>query len=178
MVEILDKSTNQKMMAMVICGISYGEEEYLIYSIRRDDVEANLFLSKLVKSSLGYIISSDFDNGEKEVMDLVVKRFINRENKEKLESDGFSIIKEIVLSDELSFDVDKCYVSTVLRSLVKDCLIHYELVNEKMFKQPVVEVIDDTRKFNEGFVSNVLLIILGFVVVVFSGMVIWRFFVG
>lgn len=178
MIEVLDRGSNQKMMAMVMCGISYGNKKYLIYSIRRDEDEVNLFISKLIKSSYGYIMNFDFENGEKEAMALVIKRIMNREDKNKLESDGFIISKDVVLGDELFFDVDKCYVSTILRSLVKDCLIYYELVNEKMFKQPVVEVVDDNKKFNEGFVSNILLIILGVVVVIFSIITICRIFLG
>ena len=41
-----------------------------------------------------------------------------------------------------------------------------------MFEQPIVDVIDDNRKFNEGFVVNTGVMILGLIVLVFSIVVI------
>jgi len=47
-------------------------------------------------------------------------------------------------------------------------MIFYQLVSERVFNRPVVEVIESKKKFNEGFASNIALIIMGLVVVVFS----------
>lgn len=173
MVEVMDKATSQKMMAMILCGICYQEDCYLVYCIRRDKRDANLFVSKMIKGSLGYVINNDFSNGEKEVLDNIVKRLLNKENKNLLEGDGFTILKVMDMDSNLTFDIDKCYVSTVNRSLIKDCLIYYDLVNEKIFEQPVVEVVEDKRKFNEGFASSVVLIIFGIVILIFSCVVIY-----
>lgn len=175
MVEMIDKDTNKKIMAMVMCGICYMGECYLIYCIRRNETEFNLFLSKLIKSSNGYSIHFDFKNGEKEAMNGVVQRIINCDSVAELEQDGFSIMKNISFDGVLYFDIERCYVSTVLRSLVKKCFIFYGLVNESLFQQPVVEVAEDKKFFSEGFVSNIMLIILGIFVFIFSIVVIWGF---
>lgn len=172
MVEVMDRKTKHKMMMMVMCGITYQSDSYLVYSIRRDKTSANVFVSKLIKGSLGYLIVDDFSNGEKEVLDSVVKRILNKEIKEELERDGFSIIKDIVMDSNIGFDIDNCYVSTVSRDLIKECLIYYNLVNESMFNRPVVEVVED-KKLNEGFASSMVLIVFGVIIIIFSCIVIY-----
>lgn len=172
MVEVIDRKTKHKMMMMVLCGITYQNDSYLIYSIRRDKSDANVFVSKLIKGSLGYLIIDDFSNGEKEVLDSVVKRILNKNSLDELESDGFKFIKDIEMDSNISFDIDKCYVSTVSRDLIKECLIYYNLVNESMFNRPVIEVVEE-KKFNEGFASSMVLIVFGIIIVIFSCFVIY-----
>lgn len=178
MIEVIDKDSNQKMMALVLCGICYSGDCYLIYSIRREKDDANLFVSKLVQSSQGYVMDFNFENGEKQVLDTFIQRLLNKEKRDVLESEGFSIMKDIQIEGIQYFNIDICYVSTVLRVTIKDCLIYYGLVSEKLFDQPVVEVIEDKRKFNAGFVSNVALIIFGIGLVIFSIWVIYGVLFG
>ena len=168
MVEIIDQETNKKVMAMILCSICYKDDCYIIFAVQRDKEDANIFVSKLIKNSRSYVMNNNFENGEKEALEKVVQRFLNRESRSVLESDGFSIIDDISLDEINYFNIKECYVSTVSKKLIKDCLISYNLVNEKIFKQPVVEVIDDNRKFNEGFASNIVLIIFGIFILIFS----------
>lgn len=178
MIEVIDKESNQKMMALILCGICYRGDCYLIYCIRRDKEEANLFVSKLIRNSQGYVMDFNFENGEKQVLDVLIQRLLNKEKMDVLENDGFTIMKDVHLDGIQYFAINTCYVSTVSRSVIKDCLIYYELVSEKMFDQPVVEVVEDKRKFNEGFVSNIALIVFGVVLVVFSIWVIYGVLFG
>lgn len=178
MVEIIDDNTNRKMMAMILCNICYNDDCYVIYAIQREKDEANIFVSKLVKNTNGYVFDYNFSNGEKNVMDNVIKRILNRDNLDILNRDGFFINNDITYDDILYFNIDKCYVSTVSKSLIKDCLVYYDLVNEKMFEQPLVEVIEDKRKFNEGFVGNVMLIMFGIFILIFSIIGIWGVLFG
>lgn len=178
MVEIIDKDTNQKMMAMILCGISYQNDYYLVYCVRRDKYDANLFASKMIKGSLGYVINNDFSNGEKEVLDNVIKRLLNKDSKELLNNDGFTIMKDIEMDSNLIFNIEKCYVSTVSRNLIKDCLIYYDLVSEKILNQQIVDVVEDKRMFNEGFASSMVLIIFGMVILIFSCIVIYGVLFG
>lgn len=178
MIEVIDKETNQKMMAMIVCGICYKKDCYIIYCIRREKEEANLFVSKLIQSSQGYVMDNNFSNGEKNVLDDMIRRLLNMESKENLEEDGITLLKDVVLTNDHFFDIEKCYVSTVPRNLIKDCLIYYQLITEEMLEPPLVEVIEDKRIFHEGFVSNIALIVFGIVVLVFSSIVIWNVFVG
>lgn len=173
MVEVMDRETAYKMVMMVVCGVCYQGDCYLVYSIRRDKTHANVFVSKLIKGSLGYIIVDNFANGEKEVLDGVIKRVLNKESIDILENDGFSIMKDIDMDSNLTFDMEKCYVATVDKKLIKDCLIYYGLVNEMMFNQPVIEVVEDKHKFNEGFVSSFILIGFGIFVLIFAFVVIY-----
>ena len=65
MVEIIDDNTNRKMMAMILCDICYKDDYYVIYAIQREKDEANIFVSKLVKNSNGYVFDYNFSNDEK-----------------------------------------------------------------------------------------------------------------
>lgn len=168
MVELINKNTNQKLMAMILGEISYLEDRYIIYCIKRSKEDTNVFVSKLVKNSQGYTIDDDFLNGEKQILDGIVKRLLNKESKNVLEKDGFLINKFVSLEGIHYFDIEKCYVATVPSFFIKDCLIFYDLVSKKLLEQPIVEVIDDKRKFNDGFVSNIVVIGLGVTVILFS----------
>jgi len=42
MVEIIDKNTGAKMLAMVIGGFSYDNNKYVVYTIKRNQEEANV----------------------------------------------------------------------------------------------------------------------------------------
>lgn len=178
MIEVIDQETNKKIMTMILCSICYKGDCYVIYVVQRSKDEANVFVSKLIKNSQGYTMNHYFENGEKEVLDKIVQRFLNRESKEVLESDGFSILENVNLDEINYFDIDKCYVSTVSKTLIKNCLIQYGLVNEKLFEQPVVEVVEDKRLFNEGFAGNVVLIVFGLFILGFSVLVIWGVLFG
>ncbi len=177
MKELIDAKNDMKMMVMVMGGIQYGDDSYVVYSIRRDEKDANIFVSRLIQTSGGYKIDNDFKNGEKEVLDKVIQRIISKEAIISLENDGFKFIKNIELVGVNYFDIDLCYVATVPRKLVKDCLIFYDLVNESVFQSPVVDVKEDKRLFNEGFVGNLFLVIFGIFILVFCiGMVAMVFF--
>ena len=178
MVEVIDKDTAQKMMAMILGGIKYQDDYYLVYCVRRDKEEVNVFVSKMFKGNFGYIINDNFSNGEKEVLDNIVKKILNRESKESLEKAGFILFNDIDLDSNLEFNIEKCYVGAVSRNLIKNCLVFYGLVSEKIFEQPVVEVIEDKRKFNEGVASSIVLIIFGIVVLIFVCFVIFGMITG
>ena len=130
MKEFIDDDTQIKMMALVMCGIRYIHDEYLVYAIRRSNEEVNIFVSKLFKTSSGYIVKNDFLNGEKEVIVSLIQRILNRESIDTLNKDGYTLFSNIELASNLSFDVNNCYVSTVSKKLLLDCLKYYNLVNE------------------------------------------------
>ena len=164
MKELIDDVDSSKMMAMILCGVRYKGVEYLIYSIQRSNHEANIFVSKLVYTSDGYIISYDFYNGEKESLDLIVKRILSKEDISSIEKDGYSLIKNIKLAGINHYDSNRCYVSTVSKKVVKDILIYYDLVTDYVDRSPVVGVAPEP-KVSSGFVSNLVLIFFGIFIV-------------
>jgi len=164
MVEIIDVNSKLKLMAMMMAGIQYNNDKYIIYCIDRGEGNANIFISKLVISSDGETFNNNFDNGEKELLDGIIKRIINKED---IEKDGFKISNNFRLSDVNYFDIDKCYVATIDKKVIREVMIYYNLVTKKMFERPVVEVVDNDRKFDLGFVFNMFLIVFGIAVVIF-----------
>ena len=163
MIEIINVD-NSKMIAMVVANVKYMNDNYIIYCVEREDDEANIFVSKLRLMSEGYTFNNDFSNGEKRVLESLVKRIINMDD---IALDGFVISNDIVLSDVNYFDVDECYVCTVSKKQIKEIMINYKLVTEKTLERPVVEVIEDKKIFNEGFASNIFVILFGIVVIIF-----------
>ena len=176
MKELIDITDNMKMVAFVLGGISYLNQKYLLYAIRRDKDNVNVFVSKLTLSSSGYVIHHDFDNGEKETIDKVIQRILSKENILSLENDGYHFLKDIELSSDNSFDSEECYVATVSKDLIKECSVFYDLVHEDTFKSPVVSVVDDKRVFNEGFVGNVFVILIGLSILIFSIIILTSYF--
>ena len=164
MIEIIDSNSKKKMLAMVIADIKYMDDIYIVYGIDRGNGEANIFVSKLVVMSEGYTFSSNFANGEKNLLDKIIKKIINKED---IEKDGFVISNKVSLSDVNYFDIDKCYVATVTKKLIKDIMIFYKLVTKDMLNRPVVNVVQDKRFFNEGFLVNIFLIVFGIAVIIF-----------
>lgn len=177
MIELIDKSSNKKMMVMVMCGIKYQDDNYLLYCIRREKEDANIFISKLVINSEGYTINNDFDNGEKEAMEDVVKKIINMTTIDMLNNQGFEVIKDIKLDGINYFDVKKCYVSTVSRNLIKSIMDNYGLISDSIKYSPIVEVKDD-KKFNQGFISNIALIVFGIFLLMFCIGIIYDVFIS
>lgn len=174
MKEFIDVDTQNKLMAMILCGVRYDKNEYLIYAIGRDKEDANIFLSKLVKNSNGYATSYDFLNGEKEVLEKMVTKFLNKESVSSLENEGFFMFKDVSLEDSNEFDIKSCYVTTISKSYIKDCLLFYDLYKQDDLKNPVV-LVKDEKVINAGFVGNLFLIVLGIGILVFCIGVIIKF---
>lgn len=177
MVEVIDQDSAVKMMALVLCSILYDNNTYVVFAIRRDKIDANLFVARLEKNSKGYVMDAKFKNGEKEVMDSVVRRLLNHESKEKFEEDGFSILDDISLEGTQYYDINSCYVSSVPLIRIKEMMKYYSFIGENLFEQPILDVKEDKRIFNEGSFSNLVLILFGILVVVFCVFVLIKTFV-
>lgn len=166
MIELVDKISGRKMIAVLICGIHYDEVDYVLYGIERGEGEVNLFLSKLIKNSSGYVMDDEFENGEKEAFDDIVSDIINQKPIESIKDKGFTFFKDFSLELGNSFDSEKCYVTTNTKKLIKDVMIFYKFISKDMFNGPVVSVAEDKKYFSEGSVSSGVLILLGIIVLV------------
>lgn len=166
MIELIDKDSNKKVMAMMFGKLCYRGDCYAIYCIRRGKEEANLFVSRMVSNSEGFALDHDFVNGEKEVMEGIIQKLLNKVPILDLEQDGFSLTSDIKLEGIQFFSVKICYVTTVPKILVKDCMLFYGLVTNEHFDTPLVQVADEKGYFNKGFVSNIGVILFGIFVLV------------
>lgn len=175
MKEIIDIDSNTKFMSLIICVIMYGEDYYVVYSIKRDEINDNIFVSKLVLSSVGYVMDNSFDGGEKEVIDQVVNDILNKDNINVLNKNKIQILGDIEINGINKFSVEKCYVTTVSRDLVKDVMLNYGLISVSSNMAVVKE--RDLPTFSKGIVSNLFLIILGISVLIISGGVIFNIFI-
>ena len=174
MIELIDIDGNIKFMSLIICGINYGNQDYVIYSIKRDEEEDNIFVSKLVKSSSGSAMDNNFSGGEKEALEDVVKSIISKDNIDVLKSKGIALNKDIDLVKINKFSVMNCYVTTVRRSLVREIMSNYGLFDSSKKKTVVKE--RDVSYFSKNNFPVLLLIILGVVVVVIFFLIILNFF--
>ena len=165
MIEIIDVDSNVKMMALIICGIKYGDNEYVMYSVKRDNVNDNIFVSKVVKNSMGYTMSNDFSGGEKGALDGVVNDILNKNSVIELSNSGVEIIKDVNLGNVNKFSISLCYVTTYKRILIKELMVNYGLLDTNYVKAVVRE--KEESYFSKGNISTVLVIGLGIVILIF-----------
>lgn len=175
MKEIIDVDSNSKLMSLIICGIEYGEDFYVIYSVKRDELNDNIFVSKLVVSSNGYVMDNNFSGGEKEVVDEVVGDIFNKDSVEVLENNKIKIVSNIELYGINKFSIEKCYVTTVSRELVKEVMLNYGLIS--LDEKKVVVKEKELSSFNKGSISSFFLIVFGIGILIISVLVIFNVFI-
>ena len=173
MIELIDIDGNIKFMASIISYIEYGGLLYVLYSIKRDEEEDNIFVSKLVNSSDGYVMDYNFNGGEKEVFDNIVRDIFNKDTIKELESKGIRIVKDIKLSSINKFSVTRCYVSTFKRNIIKECMNNYNLVSDK--KNIIVKE-KKVSYFSKSNMSTIISIIFGIVIIILAVIVIFNYF--
>ena len=172
MLELIDVDGDIKFLSSIFCYINYGNSLYVIYSIKRDSDNDNLFVSKLVNSSDGYTMDNNFSGGEKEALDDVIASILNKDSISSLEEKGITFVKDISLSDINKFSVTKCYVTTFRKSLLNECMTNYNLVREKKKISVVKE--KNVSYFSKNNFPIVLLILFGIAIVVVSIIVIFN----
>lgn len=76
-VRVIDEH-NIDREAKIICKFTIDGNDYVLYSIERDEEKDNLFVSKLVKNNDGTsnMVNID-DNGEKQRINEVVKELVS-----------------------------------------------------------------------------------------------------
>lgn len=163
MIEIIDDGSNRKFMALVICGIEYGDNMYVMYSVKREKDEDNIFVSKLVRNSEGYTMDNDFYGGEKEAIDSVVASILNKDSIDVLASNRVKIVNDIKLVGLNRFSIRCCYVTTYDRGLIKEVMLNYGLLD---LTEKTVVVEKESSGFSEGSISSLFLIIFGIGVLV------------
>ena len=175
MIELIDVDGNIKFMGNIITGIKYGNELYVMYSINRDIDNDNLFVSKLVNNSNGYVMDNSFSGGEKGAMDDVIISILSKESMDKLKNKGIEFVNDISLDDINRFSVTNCYVTTYKKNLISDCINYYGFsVNNNKTNTIVKE--KDVSYFSENNRPSVYLILLGILVIIVSIIVIIKLF--
>ena len=172
MVELMDVNSNKKVMVLVLFNIKYINDNYVVYSIKRNSEEVNLFASLLVKNSQGYCLDHNFSNGQKNIVDSIVHKLVNKTSLEEFNEMGYEIFKDVNLGDINYFDINECYVTTMPKNLFMDFLEFYDVSKRENLVKPVITIKKSKKKFNEGFVQNVMLIIFGVALVIFCLVVI------
>ncbi len=163
MIEVIDNDNN-KRMASIMCGILYNDILYVLYLIKRDKDNVNMFVSKIIENSEGVkVIDSDLTDIEKKELEDIVKRIINKDGIYNLAKDGIKIVKDINLNKGVNkFNIDNSYVSTISNKDINECKVYYELDNNE--KNIVMVNNDIVMKRN---LKDILIIIFGILVICF-----------
>jgi len=76
--KVVDENGIEKE-AEIITSFNYKEKDYIVYSIEKDDENANVYVSKLLKDSEGYDIIEDINNdSEREEIKNIVKEILSK----------------------------------------------------------------------------------------------------
>ena len=155
-VKVIDEH-NIDRDANIVCAFNVDSNDYVLYWIERDEENANLFVSKILKNNDGtYNMSNIEDASEKSKIGDVVKGMvtlaIKNENENEKASSKVSLEdgKEIDLSNvrfnkEQNINVAKTYVTTVKKTVAK--------VSNDFFDVPVKEEKTEEPLFNDIFVA-------------------------
>ena len=163
MYELIDENNNIKMMALIICTFTYGKTNYCLYSIDRDKNDTNIFVSKIVKNSLGYTLDSNISDDELKALEDIIASFLSKTSLDKLREQGFSLT-DIKLSGINKFNEKKCYITTYNKSILKEVMLNYnlEIPNNNT---PIIKV-KKSKPINKSNIGSILGIILGILTII------------
>ncbi len=136
-VKIVDEH-NIDREASIICPFTVDQNDYVLYSIERDQDNSNLFVSKLLKNNDNTSSMMNIeDSMERTKINEIVKKLVTYAldngsdiaNREIVLDGGVKInINNVLFNREQNINVSKTYITTVKRSVA--------LVGEKFFNLP------------------------------------------
>lgn len=174
MIELIDVDDNIKFMGKIITGINYGDNLYILYFIERDKTSYNLFVSKVIENSVGYVMDNNFSSGEKEAIDDVVASILSKVSLDVLKEKRVSFVNDISLTDINRFSISNCYVTTFKKSLFDECMLFYDFKIDNN-KSNVVVREREVSYLSKNNRPYVYLILLGIFVIIISIVVIISF---
>lgn len=144
--------------ASIMCGIDVDGTDYVIYSIKRDEENDNLFVSKLIKNNDGTSNMVNIeDSMEKSKLADIVKKLITYSINNDADkttgvvtlADGKEIkISGVLFNKEQNINVGKTYITTVKRAVTKVGANFYSVEVPKA--EPVVESVFDTPAVSDN----------------------------
>lgn len=169
MIEVIDNNGN-KRMAKVMCAFEGNGSLYVLFLIRRDKENINVFCSRVVSNSEGVkVIDSDFSEEEKRWVEEVSKKLFNRESVDNLKSDGVLIVRNIYPSTGVNkFDIEKSYIATISRDDIERIDMYYQFAIDK--KREAIKVRKESRKISKEEWGNILVLLLA---ILMFGICIW-----
>ena len=163
MYELIDENNNIKMMALIICTFTYGNNPYCMYAIDRDNNDTNIFVSKLVTNSLGYTLDSNLSEDEKKALEDIIASFLSKESINSLKEKGFNITN-IKLNGINKFNEKKCYITTYNKGILKEVMLNYNL--EIPNKNTPIIKMKKSAPINKSNIGSILGIILGVLTII------------
>lgn len=144
--------------ASIMCGIDVDGTDYVIYSIKRDEENDNLFVSKLIKNNDGTSNMVNIeDSMEKSKLADIVKKLITYSINNDADkttgvvtlADGKEIkISGVLFNKDQNINVGKTYITTVKRAVTKVGANFYSVEVPKA--EPVVESVFDTPAVSDN----------------------------
>lgn len=127
-----------------IVNFDFESIKYCLYSVRRDDENYNLFVSKLLVHNLGDVELIDLEENEKNKINSVVNFIIDNDDINILKNAGIKIIENIVLYDaeNLLFNTAKTYLFS----------LKFDILNK--LKKRFGQKIGDTNQYSFNSLLN------------------------
>lgn len=170
--EIIDVDNNVKMKCLVMFCFRYGDGMYVVYSVKRDNSQRNIFISKLVVNSEGYTMDSNFTSDEREALERVVAKIINCCDRQILLDDGVKFSSDVKFSLVNKFSSSKCYVATYDNDVIEKIMKFYGVTKDKS-----AVLIRNSSRVSSNNIGVILLILFGIAVIIGCLMVVIDIFV-
>lgn len=156
-IKIIDEHGIDRL-ASIMCSIDVDGTDYVIYSIKRDDENDNLFISKLIRNNDGTsnMINID-DTTEKSMLADIVKELVtyainndaDKTTGEVVLSNGRKVtVSSVLFNKEQNINVGKTYITTVKRAVTKVSETFYYI--EYSEPEPVVESVFDNSVMTDN----------------------------
>ena len=136
--------TGKSREAQEVLNFEFESDKYCLYSIRRDNENYNLFISKIIDHGMGNIVLVDLNDDKKSELDNIVRYIVQNSDVDSLKKARINVLNDVSLYgvDNLLFTSYKAYVFSI---------------KEEMYtklKNAFVKKVNDTQQFNFGSLMN------------------------
>ena len=130
--------TGKNREAQDILNFEFEGEKYCLYSIRRDNENYNLFISKIIDHGMGNIVLVNLNDDKKNEFDNIVRYIVQNSDIDSLKKARIKVLDDVSLFgvDNLLFTSYKAYVFSIKEELYSK------------LKKAFITKIDDTKQFN------------------------------
>lgn len=132
--------TGKNREAQEVLNFEFESDKYCLYSIRRDNENYNLFVSKIIDHGMGNVVLVDLNDDKKVEIDNIIRYIVKNPDVVILKKARINVLDDVSLYavENLLFTSYKAYVFSVKEELYMK------------LKGAFIKKVNDTQQFNFG----------------------------